>query len=640
MYNTPMILENKRSSAVSSSSYSYANARISIPDSEISTPSATAQNSTLLTDVTISRFIDYSARLARYQANGKGRFYSLRDDKRDHISKAMSTAFTGRTPLTNLYIAVDKYPSRIAFKIPVLDPRDSRQVKKWQEITYSQFLQDVESFASYWSKVLLKDGIAPRSVVTFFLNGYTYIDILHIYGIFRAGYIPQPMSIVPTALFILPLLEHSKSKALIFELPYAATVKELAQTLGIRTYDALTCLPDYSGQITLPSLPEAKPEDIAIFFHTSGSTSGKPKIVPGNYRWLDAMVTKLIEGMKGSFCHTGQFITTIRHIGSGSTIVQPLDSSNSIPDLVDKLLLPGQVGITQIYTFPVALMHLIRRAQKDESVRKALVELDAVGYGGGSLPVEDEHWASANGINLVNVFASTECAGISMISDGSRYSPHNGLHPVKGTHYRFQPIASESELSPDEGILELVVPPDSSDCPHPSLRSADGLFYTGDLFREISDAPGYYVNCGRDDDWIKMENAARCDTRSIIDVRCASDSTIEDEVRSACQDLISECVVVGRYRPKPVLFVEPLAAWAGFEEVRSESEILDLRSRIYERIRDLHEHRYESERITGPDMIVVVPQKSLPRTETKGNIRRALVEEEYHTTLELIFGHR
>ncbi|KAJ2995924.1 hypothetical protein NUW54_g7305 [Trametes sanguinea] len=79
--------------------------------------------------------------------------------------------------------------------------------------------------------------------------------------------------------------------------------------------------------------------------------------------------------------------------------------------------------------------------------------------------------------------------------------------------------------------------PTPGDCPHPSLRHADGHYHTGDLFLEV--APGRYVSRGRDDDWIKSENSLRCDTKAI-----------EDNVRATCAELVAECVVVGPQVPR------------------------------------------------------------------------------------------
>lgn len=95
-----------------------------------------------------------------------------------------------------------------------------------------------------------------------------------------------------------------------------------------------------------------------------------------------------------------------------------------------------------------------------------------------------------------------------------------------------------------------------------------------------------------------------------------------------CGSLISECIVVGTGRPSPVLFVE---STAGVDETK-------LKKDIWRKIRQFHRRRYIHESITSADMIIVVPLGSLPRTASKGNIRRKAVEEEYKTQLDKLFG--
>ena len=149
------------------------------------------------------------------------------------------------------------------------------------------------------------------------------------------------------------------------------------------------------------------------------------------------------------------------------------------------------------------------------------------------------------------------------------------------------------------------------------MRSADGHYHTGDLFVEV--APGAYVSRGRNDDWIKSENALRCDTRAI-----------EDNARQACGDLIAECVVVGNGRPSPALFVE-VAEGVAMDEAR-------LRREIVRRTRHFHSRRYVHERIVSPALVLVVPSGTLPRTATKGNIRRRAVEEQFREVLDRIYA--
>ena len=94
-----------------------------------------------------------------------------------------------------------------------------------------------------------------------------------------------------------------------------------------------------------------------------------------------------------------------------------------------------------------------------------------------------------------------------------------------------------------------------------------------------------------------------------------------------CGDLIADCVVVGSGRPSPVLFLEP----------QVDMDHGKLKEEIIENTKQFHSRRYAHERITSPDMIVIVPRQSLPRTSTKGNIRRKAVEEAYKSVLDEIY---
>jgi hypothetical protein len=63
-----------------------------------------------------------------------------------------------------------------------------------------------------------------------------------------------------------------------------------------------------------------------------------------------------------------------------------------------------------------------------------------------------------------------------------------------------------------------------------------------------------------------------------------------------------------------------------------------LKREILRRTRQFHSRRYLHERITAADMILIVEKGSLPRTATKGNVRRKATEETYRTLLDKIYG--
>lgn len=145
----------------------------------------------------------------------------------------------------------------------------------------------------------------------------TYTDVLNIYGMSRAGFVPQLFSIrLPSPEVVFELLTRAGAKALIYDSSFASIVSDcpVPSQLAVNPIDV-----DVSG-VSLPDLPQLySEEDIAFVFHTSGSTSGSPKLVPCNYRWFTSTIQKSQSISKprsssrpdvtvwmGSMCHIAQ----------------------------------------------------------------------------------------------------------------------------------------------------------------------------------------------------------------------------------------------------------------------------------------------------------------------------------------------
>ncbi|KAL0567833.1 hypothetical protein V5O48_014166 [Marasmius crinis-equi] len=272
-----------------------------------------------------------------------------------------------------------------------------------------------------------------------------------------------------------------------------------------------------------------------------------------------------------------QFCVLLSTLIRGNCLVQmrnPIDLSE-IVDLVVR------AGVNSLGVFSPLLVGLLKKSQVDPNLLALLKGLIRIIALGAPVPPADAECAWKKEVDIFNVFSTTEAPGT---------------------------ILATRE------ILELVVLSESIDCPGPTFRQPDGHFHTGDLWERTAD--GGYLYRGRDDDWIKMENACRCDTKAI-----------EENVRTTCGDLISDCVVVGSWRPSPVLFVE----------ARGEGDEDKLKETILQRVQEFHSRLLAHEKITSTKMIVVVPQKTLPRT-AKGNIRRKAVEDTCKDTLDGIFG--
>lgn len=312
-------------------------------------------------------------------------------------------------------------------------------------------------------------------------------------------------------------------------------------------------------------------------------------------------------------CHMGQEFMLSGAIQHGTCTIQATSQAFSSSELMDMIT---RGGLNRINQFPSFLSVHLKASRHNPKLLAMLQGLDEIFYSGMPLSQEDEEWVHRHGIRLLNCFGSTEC-GSMLLTDPTWKTMSAPLQPIEGVAYGFFPISSEPEehQNANTRMLELVILSESRDCPDRSLRSADGHYHTGDLFIEVS--PGRYVSRGRDDDWIKSENALRCDTRAI-----------EENARMTCGDLIADCIVVGNYRPSPVLFVEP----------KADVDLEKLKKDIIRRTRHFHSRRYLHERIISANFIVVVPKHTLPRTASKGNIRRKAVEESFKIQLDCIYG--
>ncbi|EJF66994.1 acetyl-CoA synthetase-like protein [Dichomitus squalens LYAD-421 SS1] len=546
-----------------------------------------------------------------------------------------------RTHLTVLEQTAARYPDSPVFRIPRIDSR-SNEILEWDIVTYSQFWQDVERFARHWTQKLTSCGVGTRSVVGLWLGGVTYVDAVHIYGIARAGYIPQYFSLrLPNPDIIFELLEKSNGRALIYDSSYASTLSH-APVPTFVAIDART-LPD--PEVSLPpNRASTNGEDTLMIFHTSGSTSGRPKLVPVSYSWWDFILAKIHEHMKpsparngrqdvtvwmGSMCHFGQSFMLAGMIQHGSCTVQFTQQAFSSDELVDMF---QRCGLSRINIFPTFLSQHLRNSRQSPKLLALLQSLDNILISGLMMSSEDEEWVYSNGIKLTNCYGNTEVGSMLVTPASDLDTPASSnrtraLTPVPGSNYLFVPIDTEADstahaeaetvyANANAQLLELIVHADSPDCPDRSLRHEDGHYHTGDLFVEVS--PGRYVYRGRNDDWIKSENSLRCDTKAI-----------EDNVLATCGDLVAACIVTGNGRPSPALFVESADAGADPEKLKRD---------IIRRIRPFHSRRYMHERIVSPQFVLAVPRGTLPRTATKGNIRRRAVEEAFKAELDCVYG--
>ncbi|KDR66678.1 hypothetical protein GALMADRAFT_232387 [Galerina marginata CBS 339.88] len=506
-----------------------------------------------------------------------------------------------------------KYSSSPLVKVYVGSPG----APAWNTITYQDFQIDMEKVAAYWYARLTEVGIPQNSVVGLWLTGHAYSDLIHLYGLTRAGYIPQTFSVLfsyPGQEVVRDLLTACNGKAIIHDIKFAVDLFDIPSFVT----PSIQNVPKIEAGKLLAVL-NVDEMDMAMVFHTSGTTGGRPKPVPCTHRWLNAQVhfvsaiwdgepvNHSIVNNIGSFAHLGS-ATSISYLAhSGSCLIQ---TSKADMDTSEFYALVEQGGMNRCLLYASWLSRLLEISKKDSRLLSTLKSMRQLTYTGASLNPENEKWVFEQGIPVTVMYATTEISPVLASKlDDLKLLP--AMKIIPGTNVEFIPSGDidisqldlDSQKRATGGMLyDLFIPESFACCPHPVVRNRPNGHITGDLFEEI--APGYYAFRGRSDDWIRTGRTwGFCDTKAV-----------EDNVLLVCADLVSNCVVVGHYKTSVVLLVEPSNAVAvGSEDGLKES--------IMDRTQEFRSRQFIHERLRDAKHIIIASQGSLPRTKEKGNIR-------------------
>ncbi|KAF7339984.1 Acetyl-CoA synthetase-like protein [Mycena venus] len=501
-------------------------------------------------------------------------------------------------------------------------------------ITYQAFEEDLNKTSLFWAQKLSDIGVKSSDVVGLWITGAQYTDLVHLYS----GFVPQIFSQKFTAqglAVIGDLLSACDGKALVYDPSFGSAIQELGLP-SVATPD-LETLAAIIGEM-LPTLPEVEPTDTAMIFHTSGTTSGKPKPVPESHRWFKFQTQQWQGVCQGSFNGQDLFnnIGSFGHVGSatypnhicaaGQCMVQLPPSGFDRETLLD---LTRLAGLNNLFLYAPWFSKLINMARTDPEVLGVLRGMHQIVYTGASLNPEDEAWIVEQGLPSTVLYATTEIA-LCLVSDLNDLKTLPAMRVVPGVQCEFIPTKSlkTSELAGDVQdrtcggqLYDFFIPASAPNCPHPSIRNRPDGHISGDLFEEVQ--KGYYAFRGRNDDWIRTgPGLSFCDTKSI-----------EDNCMLNCADLVKNCTVVGHYKPAVVLFIEPALSLPG------ETDVSAFKAGILRQTTSFNDRLFQHERITDPNFIVVVPPGSLPRTTEKGNIRRKAVEDEYADLLQQIYNN-
>ncbi|KAH7096161.1 hypothetical protein BKA62DRAFT_720441 [Auriculariales sp. MPI-PUGE-AT-0066] len=524
-----------------------------------------------------------------------------------------------RTLLTYTQQAAAAYADKPAFFKPKCS---ANSPSEWEPISFATFADDLERAAGYWTSFFDTVGIARGAVVGLWLSGFLYDDTVHLFALSGAGYVPQSFSL-QNVQAVKALLETNGTKCLIYG-PTTANMSlqlpEVMHHLQLYEHPDLPTIRKSTLRLQVPI--RASGDDIFAIYHTTGSTGSLPKLVPYTYRFLDAALKKqnylweTFGGTRttqmGSVMHIGHLSMLFGSIQNGASMALPYPGR--IPYTSDDLIMFHAKGLldSAIFLGPQLGRYLIE-CKTNALLREVFTQLQRIMFTGAALSESDQAIARSYSINLMQAYGSSELSGVMCGPEADL------MRATPGFSYSFVPLNTQGRTDDitagRDMICELVVRAGAPDLPHASLLNNNGDFHTGDLFREVQ--PGAWKLCGRINDWLKMFNGCRCETKSI-----------ETDALASCSDIIQSCFVAGEGRITPVLFVE-------LQVDGDDAHRWDRAREIVRRLGPSQALRYPHDSITDAKRVVIVRPKELPRT-AKGNIRRAVVEDQYRTIMDAI----
>ncbi|KAF5362927.1 hypothetical protein D9758_007080 [Tetrapyrgos nigripes] len=567
-------------------------------------------------------------------------------------SNALTTVMPSALQKTHLQLLDETArsdPDKPLFWLPKLPSQTGVAVEEWTPLTRRQFHWQVVLAKRFYVSRFLMMGIPTGSIVGLWLSGNYLTDLIHALGVSAAGCVPQLFSLYySNSEVVFELLINSGARALVIDsalisesdlsgCPVPVIDVSKAEIVGplATANDGSDDVASGPGERSVWESLQGEDFDftkekdgVAIMHHTSGSTGKIPKLIPWTHQWLTSVYGKFREAWApgpeyatqdvfvrlGNFNHCATWYEYIGCVLYGGCMIMPSTLSFSTQELLNMIKC---CGLNRLSQYSMLMQPVLERARREPEFFQTLKGLRSVLYGGTSLAPEIELWAHQSGLAMGNVFASSEC-GLLMISSPG---PIPSLfRPLSGISYTFVPAQDLEDTFGGMELLEFVILPDSPDFPTSKelLDPTDGRFYTGDYFERTTYSNGEdrYIFRGRKNDWIKCAMGQICDAKAI-----------EDAVWRHCADLISDCVVVGQNRRGPALLVE-------VKENASVTHHVEIQNLIVDRLAEFNKQRFPHERISDPGLVLVLEAGVLPRTKSKGNIRRKSAEDQYRSTLD------
>lgn len=418
------------------------------------------------------------------------------------------------------------------------------------------------------------------------------------------------------------LCRESEATTLLFDPHYTTKAEQGASAAAIDRLDLKFLDQMVHERFPYPSAndwsqtwPAATRLDVAYLHHTSGTSSGLPKLVPQTHKAAVGVLPIFDGSESATFSATplyhGGPADCFRAWTSGALIwlfpgTTPITSNKILLNMMlsERAVQERQLPPIKYFTSVPSILKMF--AAKSDGL-DFLKKLDVVGVGGAALPKELGDDLVKKGVNLISRFGNAEC--------GFLMSSARGYEQDKAWEY-LRPAQNSGLLQFEphgEGLSELIV---LKQWPHlAKTNREDGSYATADLFERHPLIPDAWRYHSRADAQLTLSTGKKFDP-----------APVEDDI--AMDPHLSHVFIFGNGRLYPGMLL-----WRSQHAKSLEAE--DLINVVWPRVERQNSATQSHAKIQKAMILVLPADAPAPERSSKGSLLRGPVVTRYE---ELIDG--
>ncbi|KAK0437868.1 hypothetical protein EV421DRAFT_999334 [Armillaria borealis] len=523
---------------------------------------------------------------------------------------------------------------------------DDEGVKK---LVWSELGQAMHRAASVVRRNLKEQHRSTSTVVAILANVDIFSYFTTIMGILRAGHQAFPISTVTTTpAGIAHLLQHTRAKYLLVGVDpvsqalacAALRVPSIGGTIGdnvkavpMPSFEELFTEPEYEREPVPPIHP--RQTDPCLILPSSGTTEfPKPIIITHHamlqWNWVPYsgrtdLCGHLLSAHALSMTHILGATMLSWTASTGIAVAgfspwrtpAPPDANAVISGVV-------KTSATLLCTAP----SMIETWARNPDHVSALKKLFAVTYAGSTLDRQIGDFFASRGVNLVNIYGSTE------VGCGSEFIPDNP-DPSRCTYFKFSPHSTPKFIPFSENVYHLLFTNTSKHPLHVVNTESSGVKYfdTHDLVIRHPTDPDLWKIYGRTADIITYTNGEKTNPvpigKNFSDSRrrLLTGTMHSSEQAISKHPMIDRCVMFGKGRPHPGLVVEPSREYA--VDIKDGDLVSEYVDAIWPHVDEVNDSLPEHSRITREMIIITDPAKPFQYSQ-KLTLRKFAVLQDYN----------